>query len=92
MERDLAEQRLRELGGDWALLGEERLHLEKTYRFADFAQALAFVNRVGAIAEEQGHHPDVQLSWGRVTLQIWTHRIEGLTDSDFMLASACDRL
>lgn len=92
MERDLAEQRLRELGDDWTLLGEERLYLEKTYRFADFAQALAFVNRVGAIAEQQDHHPDVQLSWGRVTLQIWTHRVKGLTENDFILAATCDRL
>ncbi|HEY6359431.1 MAG TPA: 4a-hydroxytetrahydrobiopterin dehydratase [Vicinamibacterales bacterium] len=63
----------------------------KNYRFADFAAALAFVNRVGAIAEEQGHHPDIYLAWGKVTLEIWTHKLDGLTESDFVLAAKCDR-
>jgi 4a-hydroxytetrahydrobiopterin dehydratase len=66
--------------------------LEKTYLFKNFAEALAFVNRVGALAEEQGHHPDVYLAWGRVRLEIWTHKIKGLTESDFVFAAKCDRL
>lgn len=66
-------------------------HLEKEYRFPDFARALAFVDRVGAIAEEQGHHPDLTLAWGRVGIRIWTHKVDGLTESDFVLAAKCDR-
>lgn len=65
-------------------------HLDKEYSFPDFAQALAFVNRVGAIAEEQGHHPDLYLTWGKVRITIWTHKIDGLTESDFVLAAKCD--
>ena len=61
-------------------------HLEKEFTFPDFAQALAFVNRVGAVAEEVGHHPDIYLGWGKVRLQIWTHTANGLTGKDFDLA------
>jgi 4a-hydroxytetrahydrobiopterin dehydratase len=66
--------------------------LSKSYRFPNFATALAFVNRVGAIAEEQSHHPDVSLAWGKVALEIWTHKIDGLTESDFIFAAKCDRV
>ena len=66
-------------------------HLTKTYTFDDFARALAFVNRVGDVAEEQGHHPDLHLSWGRVVVDVWTHKIDGLTESDFVLAAKVDR-
>jgi 4a-hydroxytetrahydrobiopterin dehydratase len=65
-------------------------HLEKRYDLADFAQALQLVNRIGAIAEEQGHHPDLFLAWGRVEVKIWTHKINGLTESDFIFAAKCD--
>lgn len=65
-------------------------HLEKRYALDDFAQALELVNRIGAIAEEQGHHPDLCLAWGRVEVKIWTHKINGLTESDFILAAKCD--
>jgi len=65
-------------------------HLEKTYSFPDFAKALGFVNRVGAIAEEQGHHPDIFLTWGKVRVTVWTHKIDGLTASDFVLAAKAD--
>ena len=65
-------------------------HLAKTFVFPDFAAALAFVNRVGALAEEQGHHPDLHLSWGRVLVEIWTHKVNGLTESDFILAAKID--
>jgi len=67
-------------------------HLEKEYRFPDFASALAFVNRVGELAEGVGHHPDVFLAWGLVRLTIWTHKIDGLTESDFVFAAKADRL
>lgn len=79
-----------ELGGGWNVVDEH--HLEKAYRFPDFAAALAFTNRVGAIAEQQGHHPDILLSWGKVGISIWTHKIDGLTRSDFVLAAKIDAL
>lgn len=65
-------------------------HIEKTYRFKDFARALEFVNRIGAIAEEQDHHPDLYLAWGKVRVKIWTHAVDGLTENDFILAAKCD--
>ena len=74
----------------WKIINEH--HLEKTYTFPDFAQALAYVNKVGAMAEEQGHHPDLLLAWGKVVVTTWTHKIDGLTESDFVLAAKCDRL
>jgi 4a-hydroxytetrahydrobiopterin dehydratase len=76
--------------GDWNVVDEH--HLERTYRFGNFAEALAFVNRVGAMAEQQNHHPDLHLAWGRVRVEIWTHKIDGLTESDFVFAAKCDRL
>lgn len=65
-------------------------HLMKEFRFPDFVQALAAVNRIGALAEEQGHHPDLYLAWGKVKIEIWTHKIDGLTESDFILAAKID--
>ena len=66
-------------------------HLERLYQFPDFAQALEFVNKVGAIAEAEGHHPDLYLSWGKCKVEVWTHKIGGLTESDFYLAAKTDR-
>lgn len=79
---------LERLGGGWKVADGH--HLEKEYEFDDFAGALNFTNAVGAVAEEQGHHPDIYLSWGRVGLKIWTHKIDGLTESDFILAAKAD--
>jgi 4a-hydroxytetrahydrobiopterin dehydratase len=62
-------------------------HLLRTFAFPDFATALAFTNRLGEIAESEGHHPDIYLAWGTVRVEIWTHKIEGLTESDFVLAA-----
>jgi 4a-hydroxytetrahydrobiopterin dehydratase len=81
---------LNKLGGGWRVVDEH--HLEKEYRFKDFRTALAFTNRVGEVAEAQGHHPDIQLSWGKVKLAIWTHKIDGLTESDFILAAKADNV
>ncbi len=67
-------------------------HLTKTYRFKDFATALRFVDSVGAMADQQWHHPDVYLAWGVVRIDIWTHKINGLTESDFIFAAKCDAL
>jgi 4a-hydroxytetrahydrobiopterin dehydratase len=67
-------------------------HVEKEFKFSDFKTALDFVNHVGAIAEEQGHHPDVYLAWGKARVTIWTHKIDGLTESDFILAAKIDQI
>lgn len=72
----------------WSVVNEH--HLARAYKFPDFAAALAFVNRVGQMAEEQQHHPDILLSWGKATITIWTHTIDGLTESDFVFAAKCD--
>ena len=78
-----------QLGHDWKVDGH---HLEKAFTFPDFKSALAFTNRVGALAEAEGHHPDIYLAWGKVRLTIWTHKINGLTESDFILAAKAERL
>ncbi len=79
-----------ELGGGWRVVDGH--HLEKEFTYPDFANALQFVNRVGAMADEQDHHPDIHLGWGRARIQIWTHKIDGLTESDFVFAARCDAL
>lgn len=84
-----SEALLRQLDG-WELV--ENHHLRKSFKFPDFKSALDFVDRVGALAEEQQHHPDITLSWGRALVEIWTHKINGLTESDFVFAAKCDRL
>jgi 4a-hydroxytetrahydrobiopterin dehydratase len=61
-------------------------------RFDNFRDALGFTNRVGELAEEQGHHPDIELAWGRVKLTVWTHKIDGLTESDFIWAAKADQI
>jgi len=74
----------------WDVVNEH--HLAKTYSFRDFTGALAFTNRIGALAEEQGHHPDIYLAWGKVGITLWTHKIDGLTESDFVMAAKIDAL
>ena len=84
-------EELRRLHGqlrDWNLVGEERL--EKEYGFPDFRTALAFVNRVGEVAEAEGHHPDLFLTWGKVRITLWTHSIGGLSENDFIVAAKAD--
>jgi len=78
------------LGNGWRV--EAQHHLEKSYKFKNFRQALDFTNRVGELAEEQNHHPDLHLSWGKVGITIWTHKIDGLTESDFILAAKAEQL
>ncbi|HEY7660068.1 MAG TPA: 4a-hydroxytetrahydrobiopterin dehydratase [Actinomycetota bacterium] len=87
--REEIESYLDDLGGDWSVVEDH--HLEKEYRFPDFAQALAFTNRVGELAEQVGHHPDIYLAWGKVRLTIWTHKIDGLNEADFVFAAKADR-
>jgi 4a-hydroxytetrahydrobiopterin dehydratase len=74
---------------DWKIIAEH--HVAKSFRFPDFKTALDFVNEVGAMAEAEGHHPDLSLAWGKVDVQIYTHKIKGLTESDFVLAAKIDQ-
>ena len=67
-------------------------HITRSFKFSDFREALAFVNKVGEIAEEQGHHPDIFLAWGKADVTTWTHAINGLTESDFVLAAKIDEI
>jgi 4a-hydroxytetrahydrobiopterin dehydratase len=84
------EKRKKELDPDWKVADEH--HLEREFTFDDFRQALDFVNEVGELAEEQGHHPDIYLSYGKVKIQLWTHKIDGLHENDFILAAKIDAL
>lgn len=86
---DLAELE-RELGNDWKVVDEH--HLTKTYRFPDFRQALEHTNRLGDLAEEVGHHPEITLGWGKVEVELYTHKIDGLAEADFVWAAKADRL
>lgn len=79
-----------ELDGGWKVVAERQL--EKEFKFKDFREALDFTNKVGEVAEAEGHHPDIYLAWGKVKLTVWTHKINGLTESDFILAAKADRL
>ena len=88
--QDEQQQLLGQLDPAWSV--KDGHHLQRDLKFADFAGALAFTNRVGQLAEEQGHHPDIYLAWGKVGLTIWTHKIDGLTESDFILAAKIDEL
>jgi 4a-hydroxytetrahydrobiopterin dehydratase len=81
---------LAQLDDDWRAVDGRRIECE--YRFADFSSALAFVNRVGELAESEGHHPDILLGWGRARIILWTHAVDGLTENDFILASKIERL
>jgi 4a-hydroxytetrahydrobiopterin dehydratase len=89
----LAGEELRELSSrlpEWEVVEEH--HLEREFRFDDYPQAVAFVNRIAECAEEQGHHPDILLTWGRVKVTVWTHKSNGLTENDFIYAAKCDKL
>ena len=74
----------------WEIVNEH--HLRKEYRFKDFKETQEFIDRVGHLAEEQWHHPDICFGWGRAEITIWTHKIDGLTESDFILAAKIDAL
>lgn len=85
---------LRKLSGqlstDWRVVSEH--HLEREYKFKNFREALAFTNKVGELAEKLNHHPDIYLAWGQVKLTLWTHKIDGLSESDFVFAAKVDKL
>lgn len=79
-----------ELNAEWKIIKGHQL--ERTFEFSNFRQALDFTNRVGEIAEVENHHPDIYLGWGKVCITLWTHKIDGLTESDFILAAKIDTL
>jgi len=80
-----AQELLQELGADWQI--NERGHLYKEYKLQDFMSAMNFANKIAHIAENEAHHPDLTITWGRCVVEIWTHKIGGLTESDFILAA-----
>jgi 4a-hydroxytetrahydrobiopterin dehydratase len=80
----------RELGEGWRVINDH--HLEREYKFENFRKALDFTNQVGELAEQQNHHPDIYLAWGRVKLTLWTHKIDGLTESDFVFAAKVNQM
>jgi 4a-hydroxytetrahydrobiopterin dehydratase len=75
---------------EWEVVEEH--HLRRRFRFKTFGEALDFVNKVGELAEEQGHHPDISFGWGKVEVTVWTHKIDGLTESDFIFVAKVDAL
>ena len=81
---------LKELPHGWQITSEG--HLEKEFKFTDFKNALCFVNCVGTVAESQHHHPDIYLKWARVKVMLWTHKIHGLSENDFILAAKIEKL
>lgn len=80
---------LADLDADWRVVDGH--HLEKEFRFRNFREALAFTNRVGELAESVGHHPDIHLAWGKVKVQVWTHKIDGLHEADFVFAAKAEK-
>ncbi|HLL40015.1 MAG TPA: 4a-hydroxytetrahydrobiopterin dehydratase [Rubrobacteraceae bacterium] len=81
---------LRQQIPEWEVVEDH--HLKRTFRFKNFKEALRFVNEVGGIAEEQGHHPDIGFGWGYAEVTVWTHKINGLTESDFVFAAKVERI
>lgn len=85
-----SEELLKELGTDWEIV--QYHHLKKEFSFSNFKEALEFTNQVGEIAETENHHPDIYLAWGKVIITIWTHKIDGLNESDFILAAKINQI
>lgn len=75
---------------DWQVVDGKKI--VKTYNLKDFAEALALANKVGQLAEEEGHHPDLLVRWGSLKIELWTHKVDGLTEADFVMAAKIDRL
>ena len=81
---------LEKLDSGWSVVVEH--HLVKEFKFDNFREALDFTVKVGELAEQQGHHPDIYLTWGKVKVIVWTHKVDGLTESDFIFAAKTDEL
>ena len=90
MKGEALEKLAGEIGPEWRVVAQH--HLEREFKFRNFREALDFTNRVGALAESQNHHPDIYLAWGKVKLTLWTHKIDGLTESDFVFAAKVNGL
>ena len=90
LRKEKIHQLLGELRHEWKVINSH--HVEKEFMFSNFKEAMAFVVKVGKLAEKEGHHPDILLSFRMVTLTIWTHKINGLTESDFILAAKIEKL
>ena len=89
MDETRAKEFLRELEDGWRL--NTGGHLEREYRLQNFAEAMALANKLADVAEQEGHHPDLYIAWGKCKVEIWTHKIKGLTESDFYFAAKADR-
>lgn len=90
LEPDEIKEYHKSLKDGWEVIDNKKI--EKTYRFNNFKEALDFTNKVGKLAEDEGHHPDIYLSWGKVAVQLWTHKIGGLHENDFILAAKIDEI
>lgn len=77
---------------EWKLVDDGLLKITRNFKFKDFATALAFVNKVGQVAEAEGHHPDINFTWGKVDITLWTHAVGGLSENDFILAAKINKL
>ncbi|MFB6203944.1 MAG: 4a-hydroxytetrahydrobiopterin dehydratase [Candidatus Nanohaloarchaea archaeon] len=87
---DEIDEKMEQLDGDWEVINEH--HLKRDFEFEDFQEALDFVNKVGGIAEEEGHHPNIEFTWGKATIKLYTHKIDGLYDNDFIMAAKIDQM
>lgn len=90
LQRAEAEQLLAQTPG-WSLT-HDGARLERHFTFANFSAALDFVNRIGDIAEREGHHPDIRFGWGYATVELYTHKIDGLHENDFVMAAKVNQL
>lgn len=84
------EDKMEDIDEGWELEGDHHIH--RTFDFKDFKSALDFVNKIGELAEEQGHHPNIHLEWGEVGVKLYTHKIDGLHENDFIMAAKIDEL
>jgi len=90
LKRQVIRELYKQLSPGWRLIDEH--HIEKDFKFGDFKEALEFVNKISQLADSQSHHPNVYLAWGKVKLTLWTHKIHGLHENDFILAAKIDEL
>ena len=85
-----ARKLMAELDPAWRLVADHELRRE--FPFKNFADSLAFANKIGTLADAEGHHPNLTISWGLLVVEIWTHKIDGLSENDFILAAKIDKL
>ena len=90
LEAKVANKLLTEIGNGWKI--NESGHLYKSFKFKDFMSAINYANKIAELAENEAHHPDLTIAWGRCDIEIWTHKINGLTESDFILAAKIDKI